>query len=272
MSVLDRCRQSDIREYMEQCAYVSGIDPDSAARATLAAIRISDKRPANLADFRPLFDLEKRWYDSLAIGTPDYSVYREPYYFCDLWSCWAQYSCQYLKMILKDKARYGSPKTIVDLGCGFGYTTAALKEIFPDAAVYGTNIPDTSQWTMAVSNGIRYGFSVVSNSAPVSNVDVVFASEYFEHFESPLEELHRVLVQYRPKWLIAANAFTGRAIGHFTRYRDVSCQYHNGKEMNKLFTEMMKRNCYHSVSTPYWNKRPAVWKLTAVMCSEQLFS
>ena len=43
--------------------------------------------------------LEKRWYDSLKMQAPDFSIYDDDYYLMDLWACWVIYSREYLNMI-----------------------------------------------------------------------------------------------------------------------------------------------------------------------------
>lgn len=255
-NVLGLGRVTDLREFMLQCASVAQLDVDEA-------VQIAHKMIRNNIASQQLLDLENRWYASLESGKPDYSVYCEPYYFCDIWACWVKYSRRYLKMILADNARYGSPQTVFDLGCGFGYTTAALKEIFPHADVYGTNITSSSQWKLAEQFSQQHNFHLIDESAclPIfhKGPSLVFASEYFEHFESPLIELMRVIIEYSPTWLIVANSFTGRAIGHFNQYKGLHGEIHSNKKIGRLFTKTLKSLGYRRVSTTYWNNRPQVW-------------
>lgn len=96
-------------------------------------------------------ELEIKWYDSIAKGSPDYSIYNHDYFIAEVWLCWQIYSKKYLASIDNPKAlptgsirkNMGTVRAIVDLGCGMDYTTAKLKQMFPDANVFGTNIEDT---------------------------------------------------------------------------------------------------------------------------------
>ena len=77
----------------------------------------------------------------------DFSVYDDTYYVCELWLCWIRYSRRYLRDISKNTSLFSRSivsdiraNSVLDLGCGFGYTTAALKEFFPHATVTGTEL------------------------------------------------------------------------------------------------------------------------------------
>jgi methylase of polypeptide subunit release factors len=70
--------------------------------------------------------LEQQWYDSVARGHPDYSVYDTPWYVAESFACWYVYSRHYLKLC--EKAQIFDSldvRSVVDLGCGIGLTTAA---------------------------------------------------------------------------------------------------------------------------------------------------
>jgi SAM-dependent methyltransferase len=260
MSILDRIRKSDLREYLEACSKVSSINVDKAYETTLRCIQAHDEGNSDTANLREITELKTKWYASLAYGAPDYSVYENPYYFCEVWICWIKYSRGYLKAIERDKQQYGNPARILDLGCGFGYTTAALKEIFPAAEVIGTNVVNSSQWALAESLGRQYGFTLIDEAGTIQNsFDLIFASEYFEHFEEPIRHLRAVLKYFDPTYLVVANTFSGEAIGHFTEYRDLDDQYKTGGEMSRLFNATLSEYGYKQKETTYWNNRPTVW-------------
>jgi cyclopropane fatty-acyl-phospholipid synthase-like methyltransferase len=82
--------------------------------------------------------------------------------------------------------------SIADLGCGIGYTTATLKEVF-NCRVTGTNIRDTKQYKVCEVLRKKVDFDLTDNIEEIGNVDLVFASEYFEHFEKPVEHLKYVI-------------------------------------------------------------------------------
>jgi hypothetical protein len=209
--------------------------------------------------------LQVRWYDSLERGVPDYGVYSDPYYFCDIWVCWAAYSFKGVKVLADKKsfqpdgvaASLGEVRKVLDLGCGLGYTTSALSLIFPKAKVYGTNLQESWQFAFA-KDVVGTRAEIVPSVKEVGPVDVVFASEYFEHFEKAVEHTHEIITAARPMHVIVANAFSGTAIGHFKQYKYLGKGY-SGKETSALFSSMMKHFGYKKVPTKIWNNRPALW-------------
>ena len=216
--------------------------------------------------------LQLRWYDALKAGPPDYAVYGEPEYLAELWACWSFYSRSYVLEFKKPKAlppygiagRLQAGAKIVDLGCGIGITTAALVELFPQSVVFGTNLPDTVQTKIATSLGGVYGFRMVADSSAIKGpTDLVFASEYFEHFEAPIDHLREVLRDLQPKRLIVANAFTAKSTGHFDLYR-VEGELVDGRTTSRAFGKELRAAGYKKLATNLWNNRPAVWDLSGV--------
>lgn len=262
MSIFDSVGDAALREYLDACAKVSVLKPNEAFKLTKAHIRAFNNKTLPPKKLR---DLQIRWYRSLG-HSPDYGVYDNPLYFCDLWLCWTKYSRRYLKDIQKpgtfgDKsvAMAIAPKTVLDLGCGCGYTSAALKEIYPSAKVVGTNIAKTSQFKMANELGQRYHFKVTEDFRSV-RADLLFASEYFEHWEEPVAHLLDVLKHCKPKHCLFANTFTSPSIGHFDTYRHGENLY-TGKQIGTLFKETLRANGYEQQKTTLWNKRPSYWRL-----------
>lgn len=149
---------------------------------------------------------------------------------------------------------------VVDLGCGFGYTTAALKESFPEACVVGTNIRDTLQWKVARKVGLEKGFTVGSSPKDVGKrADLVFASEYFEHFQKPIEHLEDVLHRLEPRSMVIANSFGSRSVGHFDEYLHEGSTISN-KAVGRSFNRYLRSKGYRLMETGFWNGRPAVWE------------
>jgi SAM-dependent methyltransferase len=217
--------------------------------------------------------LENEWYESLKTGKPYWGVYGTDYYVADLWACWVVYSRRYLLSILSKNSMpdgsmvyktFGEVNSIADLGCGIGYTTAALKQIFPQAHVIGTNFPDIPQTNFAINLGNQYGFNVVPEISHINNkVDLLLASEYFEHIPAPIDHLIEVIDTLRPKNMLIANAFTARSIGHFPQYM-VNGQMVDGKATSRLFNNELRNRGYEKVKTKLWNNRPSYWKLPHV--------
>ena len=219
--------------------------------------------------FEELHALEKQWYHSLSINEPDFSVYDDDLILADLWACWAVYSRGYLKTIASDKSLGDKSivtdigpeiTSVIDLGCGIGYTTAALKKIFPNAEVYGTNIEDTKQYAVAQENGRIFGFSMKPRVSLARNKGtLVIGFEYFEHFYNPIEHLIELIGSVSPSHLILANSFSSRSVGHFNEYSYRNTLYDN-KTISRVFNKELRQMGYIKVKTKCWNDRPAYWK------------
>ncbi|MDX2277751.1 MAG: hypothetical protein NW206_20050 [Hyphomonadaceae bacterium] len=207
-----------------------------------------------------LHHLFSRWYAPLRNGggAPDYGVYAEDDYLAEVWLCWFNYSRAAIGLLPQHLPKL-APASVVDLGNGLGVSTVALKQAFPSARVIGTNLRDTTQWKTNEHLAERYGYEFVGGVGEISGgADLVFASEYFEHFHDPLPHLRDVLSTLRPRALLIANAFNVDSIGHFDTY------HHNGgmvsgADMSKLFNAEMRRHGYEVERTKYWNQRPAYW-------------
>lgn len=223
-------------------------------------------RSALRGELKELLALERRWYASLAAGQPDFDVYSEVPYLSDTWACWMTYSRRYLREV-ETPTRYpplgisgavGTPQTVLDLGCGFGYSTLALKQMFPDARVVGTNVAGTPQTRIANRLGAEHGFEVVDSPNVLDEADLVFASEYFEHWQRPVDHLHDVLA-LKPSALLVANTFGPHSIGHFDAY-EVGGATVDPKRAARCFASALVDAGYEKVKTGVWNNRPTYWR------------
>jgi len=215
-----------------------------------------------------LSNLEKRWYASLP-HSPDYSVYHEDCYIAEVWCCWDFYARKYLGDIFKPNKiqPHGllhamGEGLILDVGNGLGMVTAAMKQLFPMRQVYGTNLPDTSQWKINQHMAKTYKYNLLSNEQMLNQlvgnqIALIFASEYFEHFESPIDHLEELMTLKPGAWVIA-NAFNADSIGHFDYYK-VDGKTVDCKEIGRIFGQTMRKHGYQSAKTTFWNNRPAVW-------------
>ena len=180
-SILNKFNKDALREYLEICNAVSPIDVDKLFDITVEAITYyrSNKDTRGILKYSAV--MEEKWYASLERGEPDYSIYDDDYYICDLWAGWVIYSRQYLLSLTKDKnlrTDQLSPITsICDLGCGFGYTTAALKEIYPKATICGTNLLGTAQYDIANCIGYERGFLVLPNAYSFGHLDAWYGRD-----------------------------------------------------------------------------------------------
>lgn len=94
----------------------------------------------------------------------------------------------------------------------------------------------------------------------LNNVDMVFASEFFEHLTNPIEYLTKLIKTYRPKYFVFANTFGQMALGHFNSYFDDGCEY-VGKQVSRRFNKVLRENGYVKVETGFFNHRPSIFKL-----------
>jgi hypothetical protein len=213
--------------------------------------------------------LEQHWYLTLRAGAPDYTVYDTDDYLVEAVHCWWAYSRPYLRNCGKPGslppdgvwARFADASTIVDVGNGLGFTSAALRLLHPAARVVGTNMPGSTQYRIASHLADAYGFTMVPDvhTAPTAP-DLVWATEYFEHFQSPLDHADEVIGTLQPRALLIANTFGGDATGHFDTYTV------NGEELPcrsvaRLFNQNLRRHGYRKVATTMWNGRPTLWEL-----------
>jgi hypothetical protein len=202
--------------------------------------------------------LEDRWYESLARGQPDFAIYDDPLYLADALACFFVYSRDYVEKI---KAIFGdelASDSILDVGCGIGMTTAALN-VLTDGVVVGTQRRGSWQYRFARELALTCDFAVIDDFRALDAIDFVFASEYFEHFERPVDELRAVL-KLKPRRLLIANAFGARSTGHFERYY-VDSRVVSNKLVGRFFNDELRRRGYEQVRTGFWNNRPAIWRL-----------
>jgi SAM-dependent methyltransferase len=269
-AVLDEPPTKALKGFLALCSAAGVEDVASVGKVAKATVKYLSGGSAARRRLRVGQALERRWYESLKRGAPDYAVYDTDYYLGELWACWVVYSRKYLREVTKTRSlppsgvasSLGKVSAVVDLGCGFGYTTAALAEIFSGAKVVGTNIDGTVQAKLAKLVGRRKGFELASGPEDVNlTADLVFASEYFEHVPAPVDHLADVIRSLKPRAMLVANAFGTRAIGHFDEY-DVRGATVQAKDVSKMFDREMRRSGYSKVKTKMWNNRPTFWKRT----------
>lgn len=266
MSFINKISDNDLLELINLYAKVIDINKERFYQLAKKAEKYY-KNPKDIRnEIRFLQDLEKRWYKSLEKGDPDYSVYDEKYYVADLWACWKIYSRQYLKVCAKQDSNIGKSvidtigtiNTVVDLGCGLSYSTAALKELFPNSSVFGTNLQTSPQFIFNKLLANKYNYAIIENVDEINiDIDLIFASEYFEHFEYPIDHLETILNK-NPKHLIIANAFGSISIGHFNFYYHKNKRIEN-KKMGRYFNNYLRSRGFEQQETKFWNNRPTYW-------------
>ena len=199
--------------------------------------------------------LQAAWYDSLASGSPDYSIYNSDMYIAEAFFCWYKYSRIYIKR-LSGWSNVFDGKVILDVGNGIGFSSRQLAETFPNSKVIGTNIPGSVQYKISQSIGID-----TRPLSDVGEVDIIFASEYFEHHSAPGDHLVELL-RTKPKYIICANTFGSPSTGHFPGYKINNKDDVCGAVTSRQFNLAMMCNGYQFEHTGFWNNRPTVWTNT----------
>ena len=278
---LDKIGKKDLLEFTDIFAEVCEFDKEWFVEEALQAKAYYGSSKVLRKNLYSFQKLETQWYHSLENNNPDYSLYSSIDIIPDLWACWVVYSRAYLKAITSEKSLgekdennnwvklksikddIGSAKSIVDVGCGIGYTTMTLKELFPDASVFGTNMKGSPQYALneLLSHSLTRGFYLRENISLISarNVDVIFASEYFEHFQKPIDHLMEMITHLNPRTMLIANAFGTQSMGHFNTYI-YNSQNYTGKQISRIFNKTMKEFGYSKIKTNCWNNRPNYWK------------
>ena len=204
--------------------------------------------------------LQTRWINSLENKSPDYSVYDDVGYLEDDFSSWKYYSRRYVKLL--DKLNLPNIKSVVDLGAGIGYSSIALKSIFPDADISFTNIPNTLQWYIMASVTNNFNSSLMPvpecGTMLLKHQDLIFASEFFEHIYEPIKLLDALIENLTPTYFVFANTFTQMATGHFYEYLYNGNKY-DGRTMSRLFNKHLRNVGYKKLDTGFFNNRPQVY-------------
>jgi len=231
---------------------------------TIQHRRASKRYPVPLPQYT--VEQEDRWYASIQRGEPDYTIYDDDYAFTEMWVCWAVYSRNYLRTLLKPFVYplVENVKTIADLGCGISYTTAGLKQLFPWSEVVGTNLEGTKQYDFCSAMGQSYGFKMASDIKGLGQVDLVFASEYFEHILAPITHLENILTTLCPKFLYIANSFNTCSVGHFDHYSmersgTLKQDWLPASKLSSVFNKTLQDYGYTRLEIKAWNNKPALW-------------
>ena len=264
MNILDQRPSVAVEEFLTEYNRLYPIDRDHARRLIQQATR--DPSTAHY-----WLGMEDRWYQSLRPGgQSDYGIYNDEYYFTDLWACWSTYSRKYLKTIDKPgsltehtsiRDLLTDINTAVDMGCGIGYSTAALRQLFPQARVLGYNLADSPQSGFCERMSQRYGFELVHSIEAIPVVDFLFASEYYEHIYTALDEINHIARQQRPRFLYLASSFNTRAPGHFTEYKSLGHpEPIDQSQISRTFNRLLEDLGYERIRTRNWNNKPTLWR------------
>lgn len=215
-----------------------------------------------------LEQLRTEWYEHLRADDMDaaYNIYSYDDYLVDTLDCYINYSREYIKRIHKSLVAYELVRdcsSVIDVGCGIGYSTVALTQLLPNAKVYATNIKNTKQWAFCEELAAEYNFTLLENVYQAEkHIDVVFASEYFEHMSNPAAEFKAIVTRLTPKIVVVASSFNTQSIGHFVKYQ------HEGiavpeTQISRLFNTFVSNCGYERVPCSFWNNKPLLWQRTS---------
>jgi 2-polyprenyl-3-methyl-5-hydroxy-6-metoxy-1,4-benzoquinol methylase len=261
-NILDQPLKTGYQVFLQLCSEL-GADLQAVHKeAQLTLSVLNSSRAKGTGNISPRA-LERRWYESLASGTPDYTVYDGDDYLGEMWASWAFYARKYLRAVRDERitAHISPGSHVLDVGCGFGLTTVALSQMMPGTSVTATNT-DTSRQTAAARRlGSAHGFTVVDNiSKAGDSADVVFASEYFEHVPEPVDHLEEVL-KLNPSLFIVASTYDRPSVGHFD---SVGYKVHGkvvpNKSVSRIFNNVLRDHGFTKLDTGFWNNRPYCWK------------
>lgn len=272
---LDKISKKDLMEFLTLYRRVAEFDVDDYYEKALDIVKYYDGK-AKSNDI--INRLETDWYRSLRErGMPEYRIYDAKIFVLDLWACWKLYSRQYIRNMVTSKNEINGEriydyfnrrvKNVVDVGCGIGYTSVALSQVF-NCGVYATNIRDGVQWKfckLLFKDHRRIG--IADNIKKVAThikkydrkIDMVFASEYFEHFADPIDHATIIVNSVKPKFIVMANTFGPDAIGHFDTY-PVGDKKVEGRLFGTHFNNHLRSMDYEALETGFYNNRPYVFK------------
>ncbi len=283
MKITDKISNNHLIEFANHCKELFDVNELEIIDEAKKSIKYYNGDLSMRESLRHLQRIENEWYESLKTS-PNYSLYDDLMLLPDLWACWKIYSRNYilamanpktlakrdsennfieLKSIVDD---VGDIKKVIDVGCGIGYTTLALQELFPNAKVYGTNFINGFQYKLCT----KIGVDVKGDVSEVGECDLVFASEYFEHFENPIEHLNHIVNTCNPKYLIIANSFGTTSMGHFFEHT-YNLDKLPSKGFGRIFNNELRNLGYKKVNTNCFNNRPTYWKKAKKLTQPNLF-
>ena len=243
---------------------------------TLFKIDVEECRKIRTTDeiFRKL---SEKWYDDIKHENTRniYDIYNHDYYFIDVFNCFVIYSRNYIKRLIKSSyfAELRNAKVVVDIGCGISYSTCLLKQIFSEAKVYAINLKDTKQWAFCKIMSERNGFHLVESIDEIKeSVDILWASEYFEHIKNPIDHVDDIIRKLNPKHMIIANSFNTWGMGHFEHYKVPGNKIVKQDEINGMFNRFLLKKQYEKIKCDLWNDIPLVWKRNNESDSSSLYN
>jgi len=181
--------------------------------------------------------------------------------------CYFDYSKGAVRFLEINKDKLPGINRILDLGAGNGLTSMHLSEAFNCTVYY--NQLDGIQKIFAKELFMRYKPNCVILPEDKNfiktrgDIDLVFASDFFEHLEYPVNFLENVIKRTNPKYITTCNAFTAPHPDHIQKYKyqedNESYIEIEPKQMSRFFSKKMRDNGYE-VYLSGWHCRPYIWR------------
>jgi len=121
---------------------------------------------------------------------------------------------------IRDDAYYDSEyTTAIDLGAGVGLSTHYLREGLPNLSICYNNTEGRQADIAAKFLDGRKGFLLYDALDICQKTDVLFAFEFFEHFDEPTEAFRRLTNQTDAELVIMQNSFGAYGYGHPPKFQ-----------------------------------------------------
>jgi SAM-dependent methyltransferase len=128
----------------------------------------------------------------------------------------------------------------IDLGAGCGLSTQKLALYLPKV-VY--NNFSARQLAVALSLGLKQKIIAADCCDIRQHFDIIFAFEFFEHFQKPLKAFELIVKNIKPKMIFMQNSFGAFGYGHFKEY-EINGKIYSNKTAGAAFNEALKKLGY----------------------------
>lgn len=202
--------------------------------------------------------LSKKWHDS---KQTDFSIYEGEPYLIELLHCWKEYSGPSLERAVH--RLFGIRGTTLDYQGGIGMSTAMLAMLLPDTDhfVY----PGSRAHCEFAEKLFK---KLVLKNAHVADdlfeVDCVLAQETFEHYNTPVTEVEKLLNECKPTYFFEASTFEySKPAGHFIHDPNVRNEFND--KIAELGYSVKFRD--HAFDEKFVNRKPEV-QLPTLWCKK----
>ena len=197
-----------------------------------------------------------------------HDAYTNLFYLYSATVCYFYYSRAAIGVLFKNKEKLGKIDRILDLGAGNGLTSMKLSDVFNCKVYY--NQLDGIQKEFAREMFIKYNSNCTvlpedrSFERTNGKIDLVFASDFFEHLERPINYLENVIRNVNPKYIVTCNAFTAPHPDHihpfyFHKQYGGTIESIEPKKISRRFNAKLRYSGYE-IYFKGWSGRPTVWK------------